>query len=224
MTDTDVDTVLFDLDHTLCRYQRSVGEVLSLAFDRAGVEPVFDADDYVGIYDDYSEQADGIDELRRLCFAALASERGLGEAEGHAVADAYTETRDQTAVEPLPGAAEVVDALDADHRLAIVTNGAPEMQTAKLGALPFGDRFEHVVHAGYDAPAKPNPEPFHHVLDRLDATPDRAVHVGDSLGSDVRGAHAAGLRSVWLADGSTPEPTPTYVVERLDELVDPPWR
>ncbi|WP_440989208.1 HAD family hydrolase [Haloarchaeobius baliensis] len=224
MTDADIDTVLFDLDHTLCRYRRSVDEVLSLAFDRAGVEPVFDADDYVGVYDDYSERADGITELRRLCFADLAADRGLAPDAGHAVAEAYTETRDQTAVDPLPGATEVVDALATDHRLAIVTNGAPEMQTAKLGALPFGDRFEHVVHAGYDAPAKPSPEPFHHVLDLLDAEADRAVHVGDSLGSDVRGAHAAGLRSVWLADGSTPEPAPTYVVDRLDELVEPPWR
>ena len=162
--------------------------------------------------------------LGGLCCAGLVADRGVAPDDGRAVADVYTETRDQTAVEPLPGASEVVDALAADHRLAIVTNGAPEMQTAKLGALPFGDRFEHVVHAGYDAPAKPSPEPFHHVLALLDAQADRAVHVGDSLGSDVRGAHAAGLRSVWLTDGSTPEPAPTYTVDRLDELVEPPWR
>ncbi|WP_256297060.1 HAD family hydrolase [Haloarchaeobius salinus] len=223
MTDP-VDTVLFDLDDTLCRYRRSVGEVLSLSFEAAGVEPVFDASDYVGVYDDYAEEADDIGHLRRLCFADLASDRGLDPEDGHAVADAYTETRDQTAVDPLPGAAAAVDALAADHRLAIVTNGAPAMQTAKLGALPFTDRFEHVVHAGYDTAAKPAPEPFHHVLDLLDADADRAVHVGNSLTSDVQGAHAAGLRSVWLGDGSTPEPTPTYAVERLDELVEPPWR
>lgn len=223
MTDADVDTVLFDLDDTLCRYERSVDEVLSLAFDHAGIDPVFDADDYVASYDDYAERADSIDDLRRRCFADLAADRGLAPDDGRAVADAYTETRDQTAVEPLPGAIAAVDALAADHRLAIVTNGAPEMQTAKLGALPFANRFEHVVHAGYEAPAKPSPEPFHRVLDLLDARADRAVHVGNSLSSDVRGAHAAGLRSVWLADGSTPEPTPTYAVERLDELVEPPW-
>jgi putative hydrolase of the HAD superfamily len=224
MTDADVDTVLFDLDDTLCRYQRSVGEVLSLAFDRAGVAPVFDADDYVATYDDYAEQADSIDDLRRRCFADLAADRGLTPDDGRAVADAYTRTRDQTAVEPLPGAAAAVDALAADHRLAIVTNGAPEMQTAKLSSLPFENRFEHVVHAGYDTRVKPNPEPFHHILDLLGSEADRAVHVGNSLSSDVRGAHTAGLRSVWLADGSTPEPEPTYTVERLDELVDPPWR
>ncbi|MFD1646356.1 HAD family hydrolase [Haloarchaeobius litoreus] len=219
-----VDTVLFDLDDTLCRYRRSVGEVLSIAFEEAGVEPMFDERDYVANYDDYAEQAADIDELRRLCFADLASDRGLDPAAGHAVADAYTATRDQTAVEPLPGAVDAVDALADDHRLAIVTNGAPGMQRAKLSALPFADRFEHVVHAGYDTAAKPAPEPFHHVLDLLDADADRAVHVGNSLSSDVQGAHAAGLRSVWLGDGSTPEPTPTYAVDRLDELLVPPWR
>ncbi|WP_435346142.1 HAD family hydrolase [Haloarchaeobius sp. HRN-SO-5] len=219
-----IDAVLFDLDDTLCRYRQSIGEVLSVAFERTGVDPVFDAADYVSRYDDYSEAADGIDDLRRACFADLVSERGLDPAHGHALADAYAEERDPTGVDPLPGAVDAVEALATDHRLAIVTNGALGMQADKLSALPFEDHFEHVVHAGYDAPAKPDPEPFHDVLDHLDTTPDRAVHVGNSLETDVRGAHAAGVRSVWLADGSTPDPTPTYTVEELSELTAPPWR
>ncbi|PSQ56909.1 haloacid dehalogenase, partial [Halobacteriales archaeon SW_7_71_33] len=37
MTAVDVETVLFDLDDTLCTYRRSGAELLSLAFDRVGV-------------------------------------------------------------------------------------------------------------------------------------------------------------------------------------------
>ncbi|WP_049969832.1 HAD family hydrolase [Haladaptatus cibarius] len=46
------------------------------------------------------------------------------------------------------------------------------------------------------ARAKPHPEPFESVLAELDSTADRAVHVGNSLTTDIPGAKAAGLGAV----------------------------
>ena len=49
----------------------------------------------------------------------------------------------------------------------------------------------------------------------------RSLMVGDSLGADVAGAHAVGMRSAWVPstdpDGD-PEPTPTHVLDSPGQL------
>lgn len=225
MSGTPVDAVLFDLDETLCVYRRDGATVLSAAFEDAGVEPFFDIYDYYGRYGEYVADTDSVDQLRERCFADLAEERGRDRETGRAVARAYARERDQTNVEAMPGAHDVVAALAEDHRIGLVTNGAPGMQQTKLGALGLDGAFETIVYAGYDAASKPAPEPFDLALSDLGVERERAVHVGNSPESDVAGAHAAGLRSVWLReDGRSPEHPPDWTVESLTELLDPPWR
>ncbi|PSQ32517.1 haloacid dehalogenase, partial [Halobacteriales archaeon SW_10_68_16] len=114
---------------------------------------------------------------------------------GRSVARAYAEARDHTDVRPLPGARETLEHLQESVALGAVTNGSPAMQSTKLDTLGFGEYFETVVHGGYDAPAKPAPDPFHAALDALGVAPGRAVHVGNSVASDVAGAKRAGVRA-----------------------------
>ncbi|WP_435359077.1 HAD family hydrolase [Haloarchaeobius sp. DFWS5] len=224
MQSQPVDTVLFDLDDTLCTYRRDQSELLSVSFDSVGVDPFFDATDYVDRYETFVDDSDDMLDLRRRCFADLAESSGYDPTVGHDVAAAYAEQRDHANVDPIPGANEAVEALAAEYRLAVVTNGDPEMQAEKLSALPFGDAFEYVVCAGYDAPSKPHPGAFHRVLDLLDAEPERTVHIGNSLRSDVAGAQAADIRAAWLSDGSTPDPVPTYEIDSMTALLTPPWK
>jgi putative hydrolase of the HAD superfamily len=226
--DAPVDAVLFDVDDTLCRYRRSGAELLSLAFDRVGVEPFFEVGDYHERYPEFAATADDVDSLREACFAALAEERGRDPALGRRVAAAFADERDHRDVRPLAGAIEAVERLGADHRIAVVTNGAPSMQRRKLGGLGLADAFDAVVFAGYDSAPKPDSEPFGRALRALSVRPERAVHVGNSLRSDVAGAHAAGVRAAWLADGRTTgagtgtAPAPTYTLAAMSDLLDPP--
>jgi len=221
-----VETVLFDLDDTLCTYCRGGAEILSVAFDRVGVDPFFEVEEYYGRYEAYADDSDGIADLRERCFADIAADRGRDPGVGRAVAQAFADERDHSNVDPLPGATAAVETLAPDHRLGVVTNGAPEMQRAKLSGLPFADAFETVVFAGYETPAKPDPEPFERALSELDSAPERAVHVGNSPSADIDGAHAAGLRAALLPDGppTEAETTPDHRIESLSELADPPWR
>ncbi|MCX2733580.1 HAD family hydrolase [Saccharopolyspora sp. NFXS83] len=62
--------------------------------------------------------------------------------------------------------------------------------------------------------SKPDPAIFQHALDRAGVSPARAVHVGNRLDSDVRGAQRLGIRTVWVVRGEAP-PDPTR--EQLDE-------
>jgi putative hydrolase of the HAD superfamily len=157
-------------------------------------------------------------DLRAQCFAAIAEEKGYDAATGRDIARVYADERDHGNVEPLPGVDRALSAL-SDRPLGVVTNGAPSMQRQKLDALGVTDTFDVIVHAGYDAPAKPSPEPFEAALSTLDVGPERTVHVGNSLGSDVAGARAAGVGSVWVPDTDEPaDPEPDHTVSSLSEL------
>ncbi|SFR93793.1 putative hydrolase of the HAD superfamily [Halomicrobium zhouii] len=220
-----VEALLFDLDDTICEYCRPGSEILDLAFEDVGIEPVFTADDYYAVFEDHVEDSEDVVENRERCFAALAEEAGHDPDVGLAVADAYEAERDQTNVQWLPGAQEALDTLRERYAVAAVTNGGPKMQRAKMRGLGIDDHFETVVFAGYDVAAKPDPEPFEMALDAVGVGPERAVKVGNSLKNDVAGAHNAGLRSVWIdREGvPNPDPEPHHRIEAMDELLDEPW-
>lgn len=221
---TSYEAVLFDLDDTLLEYTQSAEEVLAGAFDRVGVDSPFEVGEYYARYDEFLDATDGIDGLRAACFAAILDERGRDPELGRRIAAAYADERDQTAVRFLPGAEDALDAL-ADRPLAIVTNGDPAMQRAKMDALGLRERVDEVVYAGYDVPAKPEPDAFHRALELLDSSPERAIHLGNSLTTDVPGARAAGLATGWVpADPSVdPDPLPDHSFESLAEIPDAPW-
>lgn len=220
---TPVEAVLFDIDDTLCEYRRPGREVLAAAFEDVGVEPFFDIETYESRYGEFVDATDTVEDLRVACFAAIAADSGRDPDLGRAVARAYADERDHGNVRFLPGAREAVEAFADEYRVGVVTNGAPGMQAAKLDALGLTDAFETVVYAGYDAPSKPDPEPFRRALAALDGDPNSTVHVGNSVVSDVAGAQAAGLRAAWLADGSDPDPVPEYTLSSMVDLGDPPW-
>jgi HAD superfamily hydrolase (TIGR01509 family) len=191
-----VGAVTFDLDETLVFYRRTPGEVLADAFEAVGVEPLFPVEAYYDRFEEFAGRTDTIGELRRECFAALADEQGYDPETGAAVAAAYADARDHGNVRWRAGAERLVDALDdCGVPYAVVTNGPPDAQRQKLDAVGLTDRIVTAVFAGYDCPAKPDPEPFDRALSALDADPAETVHVGDGE-SDVRGARAAGLHPV----------------------------
>ncbi|MFC7046591.1 HAD family hydrolase [Halobacteriaceae archaeon GCM10025711] len=224
MTDR-VDTVLFDLDGTLVEYERHGREVLAAAFEDVGVEPFFDIEEYVARFESYVDDSDDVDDVRRRAFADIAAEKGREPELGRSVAGAFAAERDHTRVRLLPGAADLVESLAEDHRLGVVTNGSPAMQRQKLDGVGLTDAFETVVYAGYDTRAKPAPDPFYRALDALDSSPNRAIHVGNSLEADVAGALAADCRAGWVPalPDVTPDPEPHYSFPDLWAVDERPW-
>jgi putative hydrolase of the HAD superfamily len=102
-----------------------------------------------------------------------------------------------------PDAIAVLDDLGRDHRLALVTNGAPDVQRAKLAPTALARRFEAIVISAEVGVGKPDPRIFRAALDALGVANADAVMVGDSLERDVAGARRAGVLSVWLDRAGT---------------------
>jgi HAD superfamily hydrolase (TIGR01450 family) len=69
---------------------------------------------------------------------------------------------------------------------------------------------------------KPMPYIFRAALARLSVSPEDTVMIGDSLASDVRGAQAVGLRTIWLAPpgAAASEVRPDLIIHAFAELTD----
>lgn len=85
--------------------------------------------------------------------------------------------------------------------------------------------FDHVLTSEDVRSYKPRPELFVAGLEAAGCPPDRVLHVGDSLTSDVAGARRLGIGVAWvnrvgkLSPSPGPE-APTYEVTSLSDLAD----
>lgn len=218
-----ITAVLWDLDDTICWHPATTADLLAEAFDVAGVTPFFTAEEFEAWIP--RVVAENQLDLRERCFTAIACEKGVEPDRALAVAAAFDDP-DPRGVRFVPGAAAALDALHGQYPQGLVTNGARETQQTKLEVLGIEDYFQTAVFATPEEALKPEPEPFYWALQDLGVPPERAVHVGNSLESDVKGASAAGLQTAWLprpAIDGRPEPEPDFIVESLVELVEPPW-
>jgi len=120
-------------------------------------------------------------------------------------------------------ATEVLRTLRAQgHRLAVLTNGLPSVQRAKVAALDVAPLLDAVVFAQEHAPdGKPARVCFATALGRLDVAASRAVFVGDHPDKDISGAAAAGLRPIWMA-GRRSGPVPVAAAAVAATLAEVP--
>ncbi|MBN1189114.1 MAG: HAD family hydrolase [Dehalococcoidales bacterium] len=61
-----------------------------------------------------------------------------------------------------------------------------------------GLRFDYIVTSEDCRAYKPRPETFREALSRLDLPAQAVLHVGDSLHSDIMGAHQIGIPALWI--------------------------
>jgi putative hydrolase of the HAD superfamily len=127
--------------------------------------------------------------LRRDCAAVF-----LGAVEAPLDIDDFTGAFvEALAFEEVPGAAGACRALkNAGLRLAIVSNWDVGLHD-HLRALGLDSAVDVVLTSAEAGAPKPSPAVFALAVERLGATPERTVHVGDSA-ADAEGARAAGLR------------------------------
>src|SRR2546427_1073532 len=118
-------------------------------------------------------------------------------------------------------AERILGALARNHRLALVSNGAPDVQREKLAGTTLGRYFSAIVISCEVGFGKPDRRIFEIALERIGANAHETVMVGDSLARDVAGAHAAGIRAVWIDRhlwAGEEGPAPDARIESLSEL------
>lgn len=121
----------------------------------------------------------------------------------------------------LPGARELMAELVPSYKLALLTNGAPDLQREKIAASGLESFFQAIAVSGEYGIGKPKPEIFHRLLSELGVSADEVVMVGNSLERDIAGAKNAGIRSIWIrVPGSEEqaEVTPDHTIANLAEI------
>jgi 2-haloacid dehalogenase len=212
MLDFDRFTYLtFDCYGTLIDWERGILAALRPVLDRHGIAIADDAalelygelesaaerGPYRAYRDLLATVMDGFGE--RLGFVPSADERG---ALAMSVGD----------WPPFPDTVEALRALTDRFRLVILSNIDDDLFA--LSARHLGVAFAAVVTAQQVGSYKPDPRNFRTLLARLGTTPDRVLHVAQSLFHDIAPANALGLTTVWVnrrhdrpGSGATPPAT-----------------
>lgn len=148
---------------------------------------------------------------------------GIDEPElGVALADVFMNARRNSPLVYLD-TFEVLAQLREHYALLLLTNGAPDLQQEKVDSIPgLADYFDHIIISGTFGAGKPAPSIFIHALDLLGIIPEQAVMVGDTLKTDIKGANAVGITSVWINHHSAAAPAdiqPAFEVRCLSDLL-----
>jgi len=108
---------------------------------------------------------------------------------------AYRTLVESGAVQLLPGARELLQALRLDRRLFLVTGSTARSTREVTSQLGIYDWFEQIVTADDVAEGKPAPECWLTCMERAAIRPEKALVVEDAL-SGIHSARAAGLKAV----------------------------
>ncbi len=204
-------TILFDLDGTLIDSVELILRSKTYAFESRGLAAPSDAEwlRWLGtpLRDTFERFADSPAEVDR--FIAAYREFQL-------------EHHDRL-LRPYAGASETLEALrDAGHPIGIVTSKSVELSERGLDHVGLLEFVETIVGADSTEKHKPDPEPVLLGLERLGASADRALFVGDSV-HDMYAGNAAGVATVAALWGPFTRQdllpsTPRYYLDHVGDL------
>lgn len=123
-----------------------------------------------------------------------------------------------------PGALAMIKKLSGDFSLYLITNGNAVSQFSRLDRSGLRPYFKDVFVSEAVGVGKPDPRYFQYVAEHIPGfEKEKAVVIGDSLSSDIKGAFNAGLKSIWYTgvweDRSETVPF-TYRAETYDRILE----
>lgn len=219
-----IEFLFLDLDDTILDFHKAERIAISKTIREFGVEPVEEILDlYHRINKWHWEQLElgtlTREEVLVNRFGVLFGE--LGKTVDARLCAGIYEKNLSTGHYFLPGAEEAVDALSKKYRLFLASNGTASVQKGRMTSANLYRFFETVFvsqEIGYNKPSKAY---FDACFARIPGfRREKAVMVGDSLSSDIKGGINAGLKTVWVNPGHLPcgEIKPDYEIESLSQL------
>lgn len=212
MGKTPVDLLIFDLDGTLIESKWDIAASVNLTLAELGLtqRPLEEIFGFVG---------DGVKKLLRQAVGEDNPDRfdeALRVFRGHYLAHCLDRTRFY------PGIERALRHFGRTSK-AVATNKSIEFTNVILQGLG-AQYFQFVVGGDNGFGLKPEPGMLLHIMERLQASADRTVLVGDST-NDINGGHNAGIRvcAVGYGMGNRERMTacrPDWFIERPEELME----
>ncbi len=219
------DFILFDADGTLLDFHKSEAEAVRDAMTLNGIEPT---DEKVRLYSDindglWKKLERGEIEKKVLLyhrFELLFEALGV-EGDAKKMAADYMQLL-STKGYVLDGAEEMCKALFGKVKMYIVTNGVEFIQRGRYARCGIDKYFDDVFISDVIGCEKPSVKYFEYVADRIEGfDKKRALIVGDSLTSDMRGGLNYGIDTCWYdpKGKKCPDDMPlTYIAHSFDDV------
>jgi len=198
--------IFFDLDHTLWDFDTNAYECLKELFEEYGLQQAIGFEQFFAVYERINKrlwaeyEAGNLrkDNLRSLRFYLTMKDFGIDD---HDLAErfgwAYTD-RCPRKTHLFSHAIEVLDYLRPKYRMAIISNGFPEVQEIKLKACGIANYFDKIFISEMVGYQKPRPEIFHAAVTAFHAKKKHCLMIGDSWEHDITGARNYGIDQVYF--------------------------
>ncbi|EKN67917.1 YjjG family noncanonical pyrimidine nucleotidase [Schinkia azotoformans] len=218
-------TLLFDVDDTLLDFGAAESAALRQLFKEQKLTLTPEIESHYkkfnkGLWWSYEAGEISRDELLNSRFSKFFREYGQ-EVDGILLEKRFRSYL-REGYQLINGAFELIKDLEKEFDLYIITNGVSETQDKRLRASGLHPLFKNVFVSDDIGYQKPRKEFFDYVFSRIPKfTEKQSLVIGDSLGSDIKGAELAGLDSCWFNPEKNPNKTtikPTYEIRKLNEL------
>ena len=119
----------------------------------------------------------------------------------------------------IPGVEEVLTTLQRLYKLAVISNATSNLPRHVLDKHGLSSFFHVVVVSRDIGFRKPDPRIFIYTLKELQVKSQQAIHVGNSMQTDVIGAKNVGMKTVWIKKEEQPIlEKPDYTINSITEL------
>jgi len=209
--------LFLDLDETLCNTQganEQAKHLMAQYIERqygVNINGQAFAEQYVsGIYRDWSDKQRTrylpiIEQQSEVAFRLqlirdLLTERQVDNISDEtilALQDKFDSDR-LKAFDFYPGIREFLVEARQLFTLVVITNGPEFSQRPKIERVNLAAYVDHIIIGGQEPEEKPAISIFNKALKLANCQANEAIHVGDSLASDIAGAHNSGITSVWI--------------------------
>ncbi|WP_437371834.1 YjjG family noncanonical pyrimidine nucleotidase [Maribacter litoralis] len=198
-----VTDVFFDLDHTLWDFDKNSAHTFQKIFidQKINVE----LNDFLKVYVPanlkfwklYREEKITKEELRYQRLKSVFDEMRYPATDDtiHLLSEEYINHL-SSFNSLFPNTIEVLNYLQPNYKLHIITNGFQEVQEKKLRNSGIHGFFDQIIDSEMAGVKKPNPIIFNLALNKAGAKPERSLMIGDSLEADILGAKSLGFHTI----------------------------
>jgi len=120
-----------------------------------------------------------------------------------------------------PGTLETLEKLKSKYKLALLTNGNPDLQWFKIKATSLEPYFDPIVISGELGYGKPDPRIFKFTLQKLGLKPTEVIMIGNNPIADIEGAAQASIKAVLIDPNAqkTEAGEPPTSIKEISELL-----
>lgn len=217
--------LLFDVDNTLLDFDANEAESFKNTMVDKGEdysEELYEA--YRKMNHELWKSAElgqvTVDEVVNTRFAKLMNLYGK-EVDGIDYENTYRSYLNK-GVQEMPYVHEVLSELKKNYKLYVITNGLRETQDYRMKGSGLEAYFEKIFISEVVGANKPSKDFFDYVKDNIeDFDSSKALVIGDSLTSDIKGGNLAGIDTCWMCKEDSINDTdiiPKYTINSLKEL------